>query len=182
MTASARGRRIDTVFVIIIFCVFAVSVLMVLMLGASVYRNMIETSREGQDERVVLSYIWTKVKNTDDNENVYIGDFHGIPALSIDEKLGGTLYRTVIYHFNGWVYELFSEADLNFYPEDGIRITRLASLSFQELDNGLIQVSAGARNLLIFPRGRTPGLGASYGVFVSAAGPERLSYKGGSAI
>jgi len=131
MTVKAHGRRIDTVFVVIIFCVFAVSVLMVLLLGARVYRNMIQTSREGQDERIVLSYIWTKVKNTDDFENIYVGDFHGIPTLSIDEEIGGLSYSTLIYHFDGWVYELFSETNLDFFPEDGIRIARIDSLSFK---------------------------------------------------
>ena len=122
MTKSTRGQRIDTVFVLIIFCIFALSVLMVLMFSASIYQNMTEISREEQDERTVLSYIRTKVRNNDTDGNVSVGEFQGLPALYYDEDIGGIAYRTSVYHYNGWVYELFSEAELDFSPEDGVSV------------------------------------------------------------
>ena len=39
---TIKSSRVDTVFVLIIFCVFAISMLLVLMLGASIYKNMTE--------------------------------------------------------------------------------------------------------------------------------------------
>jgi len=63
MMKATRGKRIDTIFVLIIFCIFAVSVLIVLMLGAGIYRNMNDISNDGRDERTALSYLWKKVKN-----------------------------------------------------------------------------------------------------------------------
>jgi len=152
MTTSIRGQRIDTVFVLIVFCVFAVSVLMVLMLGANTYGHITEMSREEQAERTVISYIWTKVRNGDEAGGVSVGEFNGLPALRIDEEYSGIRYRTVIYHYNGWVYELFSEEGLDFFPEDGTRIIAAADLGFVELDYGLIRASAGTRSLLISPR------------------------------
>jgi len=153
MMKTTRGQRVDTVFVLIIFCVFAVSVLMVLMFGATIYQNMTEISREEQDERTVLSYIRTKVRNNDEAGSVYVGDFQGLPALCYDEEFGGIAYRTVIYHYNGWVYELFSEAELDFHPQDGVPIMELGELRFDKLDRGLIKVSSGTKELLILPRG-----------------------------
>ena len=152
MMKTVRGQRIDTIFVLIIFCIFAISVLMVLMFGASIYQNMTEISREDQDERTVLSYIRTKVRTSDETGKVYVGEFNGLPALRYDEDLGGVQYQTVIYHYDGWVYELFSEADLDFYPEDGTRIMELDDLRFEALDFGLIKISAGTKGLLLLPR------------------------------
>jgi len=152
MIKNTRGQRIDTVFVLIIFCVFAVSVLMVLMFGASIYQNMTEISREDHDERTVLSYIRTKVRNNDETGSVYVGTFQGLPALCYDEEFSGIQFRTVIYHYNGWVYELFSETDLDFHPEDGVRIMELSDLRFEALDPNLIKISAGTKELLLFPR------------------------------
>jgi len=154
MTTAIRGQRIDTVFVLIVFCVFAVSVLMVLMLGANTYGHITEMSREGQAERTVVSYIWTKVRNGDEEGSVSVGEFHGLPALRIDEEYGGIRYRTVIYHYGGWVYELFSEEGLDFFPEDGTRIIAAADLVFAELGYGLIRASSGTRALLISPRSK----------------------------
>ena len=104
MVKSTGKNKIETVFVLVIFSVFALSVLMVLMLGASVYKNMTEISRAGQDERTVLSFIWTKVKNGDKAGNVYVGEFCGLPALCFDEDYSGVTYRTVIYYIETcWV-------------------------------------------------------------------------------
>jgi len=153
MATATRGQRIDTVFVLIVFCIFAISVLTVLMLGANTYSHITEMSREDQAERTALSYIWTKIKNGDEAGSVSVGDFHGLSSLRIDEEFDGIRYRTVIYHYDGWVFELFSEADLEFYPEDGVRIIAADGLEFSALDYGLIRVSAGTRSLLISPRG-----------------------------
>jgi len=147
------GRKTDTVFVLIIFCVFAFSVLMVLMLGARIYQNLTDITRDGQDERTALSFVWTKVKNCDEAGTIYAGEYQGISALFFDEELGGTMYETVIYHYDGWVYELFSEKGLGLGPEDGVQIIRVDGLSFEELSHGLIKASTAKTNLLISPRG-----------------------------
>ena len=152
MNKVIKGRNIDTIFVLIVFSIFALSVLMVLMLGASVYRNINDISRAEQNEHTALSYIWTKLKNFDDENAISVGDFNGIPAVFIDETLGGTDYRTAIYLYDGWLLELFSETALDFAPESGRRIVQLNSLSFNETDHGLIEVSLGSKKLLLSPR------------------------------
>ncbi|MCL2125023.1 MAG: DUF4860 domain-containing protein [Oscillospiraceae bacterium] len=153
MMKSAGKNRIETVFVLVIFSVFALSVLMVLMLGANVYKNMTEISRSGQDERTVLSFIWTKVKNGDDAGSVYVGEFCGQPALCFDKDYGGAMYQTVIYHYNGWVYELFYETGYEFFQEDGVKVYEIGDLRFEEAEYGMIKVSSHDRSLLISPRG-----------------------------
>jgi len=153
MTKTVRKQKIDTIFVLIIFCTFAVSILMVLTYGARIYKNLTEISRKGSEERTILSYIWTKVKNNDNAASIYVDDFYGIPALCFDEEFGGIFYKTAVYHYDGWVFELFCEKDLDLPPDAGMRIISIPELTFEELENGLIKISAGARTLLVFPRG-----------------------------
>jgi len=130
---------------------------MVLMLSANTYESVTELSRDGYTEHSILSYIWTKVKNSDNAGQIYVGEFHGLSALYIDEELGQIEYRTTVYQYNGWIYELFCERDLDFDPEDGAQIIKLDDLTFQELENGLIKVSSGVSDLLIFPRSAASG-------------------------
>jgi len=158
MSKLSRGRNIDTIFVLIVFSIFAISVLMVLMLGASIYRNINDISNEGQSEHTALSYIWTKTKNFDDADSVSVGEFQGVPALFIDEILGDTYYRTAIYYYDGWLCELFSEAALEFSPADGVRIIRVDGMRFESVGNGLIRATTGVKSLLLSPRS---GLGFS---------------------
>jgi len=152
MNKVIRGRSVDTIFVLIVFSIFAFSVLMVLMLGASVYRNINDISRDGVYEQTAMSYIWTKTKNFDNADSIKVGDFAGASALFIDEKLGGTEFRTSIYFYDGWLYELFNETALEFSPADGTRIVMIDDLSFKDIGNGLIQVIAGDRQLILSPR------------------------------
>ena len=155
MKKPIRNRRIDTIFVLIIFSVFALSVLMVLTFGASIYKNISNIARDGQNERTVLSYVRSKIKNYDGMDRIVAGDFHGLSALYVYEELGHTLYNTIVYQYDGWLYEIFTEADFEFMPEDGIKITKVNDLSFKPLKDGLIQVTTGDLNLLISPRGGT---------------------------
>ena len=151
---AVNGKRADTAVVLIIFCMFAMSVFTVLMLGVSAYRNIAETSTQGHEERVCLSFIWTRAKIEDEAGKMYVGDFHGLPALFIDEEYSGTAYQTAIYHYDGWIRELFFEARFDFLPRDGTRVVRSESLMLEQYENGLIKVTAGPESVYIFPRGR----------------------------
>jgi hypothetical protein len=154
MAKPAQTRRIDVVFSLLIFCAFAMAVLTTLMLGAGFYQRMNEMSQEGYDERIALSYVWTKIKNSDNIDMLYVHDFNGIPALSLYASFGDdTVYVTRIYPFNGWLYELFYEAELEMHPEDGTPIIRIGSLSFEQLEEGLIRVSTCSGSVLAYPRG-----------------------------
>ena len=163
MRKRIRRQKIDTVFVLIIFCVFAISVLMVLMLGANIYKNMTDISHEGYDDRTGLSYIWTKVKNNDEAGMVHIGDFNGVPALCFDEVYDTVTYRTRVYLYDGWVYELFSEEGIDFLPQDGEKLIKIDHLAFEELNGGLIRITSGDYSLLVSPRGGLAGAGAAEG-------------------
>ena len=149
----ARDGKAGTSAALMVFCVFTMSVLTVLMLGVGAYRNMTDLTREGYGERVGLAYVWTKIKNGDDAGMVYVTDFSGLPALCIDELFGDALYRTMIYHYEGRIYELFFEEGLEFAPGDGVPVIGSESLAFEVQGAGLIRVSAGYESVLISPRG-----------------------------
>jgi len=146
------GRSIDTVFVLIVFSVFAISVLMVLMLGASIYRNINDITIENQNEHTALAYIWTKTKNFDQVDGISVGDFNGISALFIDENIDGTHFRTIIYNHNGWLLELFSDASLEFSLNDGVPVVPADGLHFEAIEHGLIQVTISDMSLYLSPR------------------------------
>ena len=170
MTKKTRNQRIDTIFVLLIFCIFAVSVLMVLMLGAGTYKNITEVTRDGRDERAALSYIRTKAKNSDISGSILIDTFEGLPALCFDEDIDGVVYRTMIYHYDGWVYEIFSEQGLDFLPVDGARIIKIPDLSFERTEYGLIRVSSGSADLLLHTRS-----GVAESLYFDASGEGGLS-------
>jgi hypothetical protein len=163
---AVRGDKTGTAAALMVFCVFTVSVLTVLTLGVDAYKNVTDVSREGYEERVCLSYIWTKIKNGDKAGMIFVEDFQGLSALRLDEVYDGVTYRTLIYSYEGRLYELFFEAGLEFSPGDGAPVINNESLSFEWLEDGrLMKITAGAESVFISPRGRTgPAFAAKGGV------------------
>lgn len=143
--------KIDSVFVLTVFCVFAASVLLVIMLAASAYAGMNEISESGRDERVLLSYVRTKIRGADSYGAVSVGKFHGSSALIISENFGGREFLTKIYLYDGVVRELFFEAGGEFFPEDGTVIVRTERLEFSAPDGG-VQICTGLGSSFILPR------------------------------
>ena len=161
MKKAKNGQQIDTIFVLMIFCVFAVLVLMVLTTSGGIYQNMNDISHDGYNEKTCLSYVWSKVKTEDTAGKFSVGDFHGIPALCLKEVYDGSLYHTYIYLYDGWVREMFFEADLDFAPEDGTPVIETDTFMVEQRDHGLIEVTTDAGHLLIYPRGQNIVTGGS---------------------
>ena len=149
MFKTKSQNRVDTVFVLMIFCVFAVSVFLVLILSGSTYQNMNDISREGQNERIVLSYIRTKTRNID---NVAVSYFNDVSMLELVEVFGTRTFVTMIYLYDGWVRELFHEQGNAFQPGDGVPIMEVSSLDFTLIDGGLIRVFTDHGSIVLFPR------------------------------
>ena len=154
MRKLVRTQKIDTIFVLVIFCIFAASVLVSLMFGGSIYKNMTDKINKTYDENICLSYIWMKVKNTDVVDGVYIDTFHDLPVLCLDEIFYGITYQTRIYLYDGWVCELFSELGLEFYPDAGMQIMKAEFLDFENLENGLVKVTVDSESMIVFPRSK----------------------------
>jgi len=152
MTKVKSGRSLDTVFVLVVFSIFAFSVLMVLMLGAAVYRNIHDISRTGEHERTVLSYVRTKIRTSDNFESISVGEFGGDSALFIYETIGDRQFRTVIFSKDGWLNEIFADATLDLPTFGGMRVTPIDYIRFDEAPHGLIKVSTENLNLLLSPR------------------------------
>lgn len=130
---------VDSVFTLVLFAVFAVTVLFVLMSGAGVYKDTQTVMTERYQERTCLSYITAKVNHYDETDKVYLTDTAGVKALAVDEQMGGVDYTTYIYCIDGEVREIMVEKDQPFKPEDGLLIVEAEKLDFVQKGN-LIKV------------------------------------------
>jgi len=147
-----KHNRVETVFVLMIFCVFAASVFFVIIFSGSIYRNIVDISKHGQNERIALSYIRTKVKNADSAGGITLSNFNGLSALSLEEVFEERTFVTYIYLYEGWIYELFHEKGLDFLPTQGVPIIKAESLYFESVDKDLIRASTNFGSLLIYLR------------------------------
>ena len=131
--------QINGILVLVLFGIFAVSILVVLLTGAGVYKRLTERGQATYTERTITQYVTTRVRQADISGNVSVGSFHGMQTLELYETVGEHTYVTRIYCCDGYVRELFADASMEFMPSDGERLMKAEAVKFV-LDGGFLTV------------------------------------------
>lgn len=131
----------DAVFALILFCAFAVSMLMVLMTGAQAYQGVRNRVENHYSEDTVVSYIAMKVRHYDAEDcSVTVGKIGDGDALLMSEFIAGSEYITAIYFHDGFVKEIYAEAGYEFTPDDGTEILAAQGIEVTKSGNGIVSV------------------------------------------
>jgi hypothetical protein len=149
MRKSAEGKSYVGLAAIGMFTVFAFTILYVLLGGAKIYQRFTAAYSEAYDARTCMQYIATKVRQAPCADAVCVETFNGESALCIYEVHGEQTSVTRIYAYDGYLRELFSGAQGEFKPLDGVEILCLEDLDFawkggidgDGLDGGLLTIS-----------------------------------------
>ena len=134
------SRKTDTVFALILFGVFAVSVLFVLFAGAGAYQDIAEKMKHQYEDRTCLSYLDAKVRHYDQAGMVTVEKLGEYEALALYETIEGRSYKTLIYCYDGYVRELFFEDGLQFEPQDGQIVISAQGLHVAYMEENLLQI------------------------------------------
>ena len=132
---------------LIITLVFASAMLFVLITGARFYQNIATVMDEQFKERTCLSYIVANVRHYDEAGGVTIEDFNGVDALVMREETEDRVNNTIIYFYDGYIYELYIPVGSAFELGDGFQLIQMDDLSFERLSPALFRVkgSVGGR-------------------------------------
>lgn len=146
-----KESHITVFLTLVVFAVFAVCLLLALLSGAEVYKNLHDRGAEQYAQRVAAQYLTTRVRQS---QTVRVEDFCGHQALTMEEEIDGDVYLTRVYCYDGTIRELYSEETAPVAPEDGASIDQGANLTFS-LDNGLLTVTIDEDLLILrIPTGR----------------------------
>lgn len=158
-----KGHTIDIVFVLLLFCIFAASVLLVLLTGAGTYQGIAESMENHYQERTCINYIATKIRHYDTEGSVELVDGTGDAAikLKLSETIDGTAYNTFIYYYNGMVMELFTEEGLEIDAGGGFEIIEAEGITFEMASDNLLRIEctgAGGTSAELFVSLRSQGV------------------------
>lgn len=134
---------VDTVFTLTLFIVFAVAVLFVMLTGAEVYRNCTVESAESGNARIANAYLVSKIRQFDSSipgNSVTISNDGKNDMLILRENYGEMTAETRIYCADGYLCELFYDAEEEFDPSLGERILAANSLRL-ETEGNLLRFS-----------------------------------------
>lgn len=135
MNKRQENHIIDVLFVIALFCIFALSAVFLITIGANIYGKTVSHMESNFSSRTSFAYVTEKIRQADKNGAVSIGEFDGRPSLFITESLGETDYITYIYEYNGHLKELMVRKDTPLSPSAGQDIMEVSEFSLKKIDD-----------------------------------------------
>ncbi len=135
---------VDILFVLALFGVFAASALMLVTIGANVYKQNVNNMSDNFNTRTAYSYITEKLRQNDTANAVSIGKLQDCDALILTQNLQDEEYATFLYFYDGCLKELyirkntFSGSDL---LQAGQDIMKLSSFSMEVVSNDLLKIT-----------------------------------------
>lgn len=130
MKNEVRHRKITDLMALMVFGLFALCVLLVLLTGADVYRNLVDRGAQAYESRTASQYVATRVRQADFGGGISVEEFGGQDALVLREQINGKTYLTRVYCCEGFIRELFTADSGEFSPEDGEKILEAEAMSF----------------------------------------------------
>ncbi|MGN0377212.1 MAG: DUF4860 domain-containing protein [Suilimivivens sp.] len=137
MNKRQENHIIDVLFVIALFCIFALSAVFLITIGANIYGKTVSHMESNFSSRTSFAYITEKIRQADKNGSVNIGEFDGRPALFITETLEGTDYITYLYEYDGYLKELMVRRDTPLSPSAGQDIMEISEFSLTKVNDKL---------------------------------------------
>jgi hypothetical protein len=137
------GRKkhfINLIFTLTLLGVFAMSALLVAVMGARVYERSAENVQTNFDTRTSLVYMAQKVRQSPDG-GIRVASVAGGDALVLTETYQGQTYESWIYVHGGKLREVLVPAGTPVMAGDGYSIMELASLDVDR-DGSLLRLTA----------------------------------------
>ena len=129
-----KKRNLGFLLVLLVFAVFMVSVLLVLLTGADVVQSITELDQKSYDQRTIIQYISTRVRQADQAGAIFVRTAETGDRLVLQEEIDGLLFETTIYCYDGYLCELFCVNGYDPGPGFGEKI--LPAERFHVTDNG----------------------------------------------
>lgn len=130
-------HMVDILFVISLFCVFAFMALILVIIGADVYKKTISHMDSNYVTRTAYAYISEKVRQNDQIDSLSITQFGDSDALVLSDEIGGTYYYTYLYLYDGSLKELFSDNPTMLGPAAGQNIMDCSGFEIEQITENL---------------------------------------------
>ena len=137
-----RSKRIYNLCMNIVTAVFAVCGMALVAVGIMEYKNIAVTNVETYKLRTSLSYVATKVRQSDCEDSVILKDVDGTEMLLLYEEADGDIYETAIYWYDGALREYYHEKGTAFSPQNGFEVVAVSAFDFEQKEEGMLRITA----------------------------------------
>lgn len=141
MNQKQEHHIIDILFVIALFCMFALSAIFLISVGADIYGKTVSHMEANFNSRTAFAYVTEKIRQADAEGAVNISYLDDIPALTITQTIEDTLYITYLYRYDNQLKELMVREDTPLGPAAGQDIMELTDFSLHKISDRLYSFS-----------------------------------------
>lgn len=138
--SNDNRHTVDMLFVLTLFCVFAVCASLLIALGANVYQSTINDMNRHYTLSTASAFITEKVHQHDEAGCISLGEFQGNSALILKENYGDIVYYDYIYAYGGYVRELLVSENAAVSPDAGQKILAIKKFKLEKGDGNSIVV------------------------------------------
>ncbi len=139
--SKVKGHVVDVMFAIALFCVFVISMLSIIIMGANIYKGITRRMDMNSTKRISTSYVGTKLRQMDILNAIYTEELSGKQALVLEQTLNGSAYQTWIFHHDGKLKEIFVGKGDPVNPAIGQTILEITGFDIKMADNNLFVFS-----------------------------------------
>lgn len=132
--------KIDTLFLVSLFVLFAFTSSILVLTGARQYHTTTDVMAQNYEVRTAFSYFSEKIRQND-HSTLTLTDLDGTPALMLGEQTNGQTYHTYIYVYKDALRELFVDAQTSTDPSMGQSIIPMHALNMDLSDEGLLTLT-----------------------------------------
>lgn len=138
MEDRQQRHIIDILFVLALFGIFALSAIFLITIGANIYGKTMTNMENNFDTRTALAYITEKVRQSDLENQISVGELDGCPALIISSGTEDNQYKTYLYEYQGSLKELMMKQDIQLSPSAGQDILAVSDFELSPVNDRLI--------------------------------------------
>ncbi len=129
----------DLLFSLGLLCLFTISALTVLLIGAHVYKQTALDMKTNYTTRTALTYVAEKVRQHDSTDSIRLGTIEDVPALELTESIDGVSYITYIYEDENALKELFVQESQQVTKSQGETILAVQNFSMEQAGENLLR-------------------------------------------
>lgn len=138
-----KSHIVDVLFVLALFGVFTISALVLVILGANIYKQTVSHMTDNYSSRMACSYFAEKVRQNDLASSVELDELYGTEALVFLQEIDDETYATYLYYHDGYLKELFMRKGSNIGDTPlaaGNSIMKLESLDMEFVSDNLLEI------------------------------------------
>jgi hypothetical protein len=137
-----KAWMVNFISIIVTLGIFAISCLILANIGIHVYQNVVLANDNNFELRTSLSYVATKIRQTDTVGYPKIEQKDGVDVLVLGEEIEGNMFETLIFHKDGSLYEIYQEAGAEYELEYGQETMEIEKFTMQLTNSGMVTLTA----------------------------------------